>query len=72
MNVSIHKNRATLLRSQELYFQRHDIEIQRRNVPEGGSFNIATLGSNVTTLKSNVVMFPSMLKSDVTTLKPTS
>ena len=42
MNVSVHKNRATSQRSRELYCQRRDVEIQRRDVPEGESFNIAT------------------------------
>ena len=38
--------------------QRHDVRAQRRNVPQGGAANVATLGSNVMTFqrsyKSNV------------------
>ena len=29
--------------------QRHDVQAQRRDVPEGGAANVATLGSNVAT-----------------------
>ena len=47
MNIYVHKNRATSLHSRDLYYQRRDVEIQRCDVPEGGSFNVVTLGSNV-------------------------
>ena len=53
----------TLRRSRELKYQRHDVRIQCRDVLECGSSNVATLGSNVMT-------FPSVLKSDVVTLRP--